>query len=288
MTKASTSTQNNNNVNQIVDFFPGFKLQEEQYGKVKTRNGKSWPRPKQPLELYYENFLYDCGNPLNQCFYMPIDENNIPIKMPDNGPGCRHVVNSIIRIRLADGSSEKLYSLGTLIGYDGASLRRSMACDKSEVWDSIKFGYEKDYNKRTKRFETYCTGPMGQETQYLLEFNKENFDKLYKKTWDGKNPYFKPNRKNASKRVTLIAKDEQSGIAKEIYFVSLENSIDIFLTRPFEELINDSYLPRALREERARFSAGYLAEQQKTEPTPSELEKATTIQPDIKNTSAYK
>jgi hypothetical protein len=53
-------------------------------------------------------------------------------------------------------------------------------------------------------------------------------------------------------------------------------------------LITDAYLPRAIQEQRRAFSAGYLAEQQKTTPTPSEVEKATTIQPDIKNTSAYK
>ena len=38
--------------------------------------------------------------------------------MPDNGPACRHVIHTIIRIKTLDGS-EKLYSLGELIGYDG-------------------------------------------------------------------------------------------------------------------------------------------------------------------------
>ena len=52
--------------------------------------------------------------------------------MVDNGPACRHVVNTIIRIKTADGS-EKLYSLGQLIGYDGASIRRTMGCKKPEV-----------------------------------------------------------------------------------------------------------------------------------------------------------
>ncbi|HET7643881.1 MAG TPA: hypothetical protein VFK40_10265, partial [Nitrososphaeraceae archaeon] len=264
-----------------------FKLQQEQYEKVKTRNGKSWPRPKSPKELYYESFVTDVVNPSNNTFYMPIDENNIPIKMVDNGPGCRYVVNSIVRIRTASGE-EKIYSQGQIIGYDGASIRRSMGCDKPEVWESVRFGYEKDYNKRTKRFDTYCTGPIGQDIQYLLEFNKENFDKIYAKTWVGKNPYFKPNRRNIGERVVLVVKDEQSGIAKKIFFATLENSIDIFLTRSFEDLITDAYLPRVIQEQRRAFSAGYLAEQQKTEPTPSEAEKATTIQPDIKNTSAYK
>ena len=49
--------------------------------------------------------------------------------MNDNGPSCRYVVNVIQRIRTADGS-EKIASHGSIIGYDGASIRRSMTCDK--------------------------------------------------------------------------------------------------------------------------------------------------------------
>jgi hypothetical protein len=273
------------NVNKSIDFFPGFKLRREQFEKVKTRSGKSWPLPKTPLELRYENFLYDVVNPANDCFYAPVDENNYPIKMPDNGPTCRYIVNTIVRIRTADGS-EKLYSQGQLIGYNGASIRRSMACDKPEVYESARFSYDKDWNRKTRRFDIFCTGPAGQEIVYLLDFNKENFQKLYEKTWNS-NEWFKPNRRNISERVVLIAKDVQSLISKKIFFATLENSIDIFLTRSFETLITDAYLPLGLREERARFSAGYLEEQNKTTPTPSEAEKATSI-PDIKNTSAYK
>jgi len=91
--------------------------------------------------------------------------------MSDNGPACRHIVNTIIRIRTADGS-EKLYSLGELIGYDGAFIRSIMACDKPEVVKSVKFGYEKTYNQKTRRFDVYSTGPIGLETRYLLDFNQ--------------------------------------------------------------------------------------------------------------------
>ena len=204
--------------------------------------------------------------------------------MVDNGASCRHIVNTIISIETVDGS-EKLYSLGELIGYDGASIRRSMGCNKPEVWEAVKFGFEKSYNQKTRRFDIHTTGPIGNETKYLLDFNQENFDSLYAKTWDGKNPYFKPNRRNSNKRVILIVKDEQSGIAIEIFWQSLERSIELFKTKSFDELFTGSYLPLAIREERARFSVGYMEEQQKT--TPSTVEK-TTSAPDIKNTNAYK
>ena len=72
--------------------------------------------------------------------------------MSDNGPACRHVVNTIIRIKTLDGS-QKIYSLGELIGYDGASIRRSMACDKPEVVETVRFGQEKKYNQQTRRFD---------------------------------------------------------------------------------------------------------------------------------------
>jgi hypothetical protein len=105
--------------------------------------------------------------------------------MSDNGPACRHVVHTIIRLRSLDGS-EKLYSLGELIGYDGASIRRSIGCNKPETWESVKFGYEKTYNQKTRRFDIYSTGPLGNEIKYLLEFNSQNFDRLFEKTWDAR------------------------------------------------------------------------------------------------------
>jgi hypothetical protein len=158
------NNNNNTDVNKFEeDFFPGFKLQREQFNKVKTKKGKSWPYFKSPLELRYSQFISDVVNPSNNSFYMPLDENNYPVSMPDNGPACRYIVNTIVRIRTLDGS-EKLYSIGQLIGYDGASIRRTMPCYKPEVVESIRFGYEKEYNKRTRRFDVYTTGPIGQET----------------------------------------------------------------------------------------------------------------------------
>lgn len=292
MTKSSTQNNNNVNanvnVNQFVDFFPGFKLQQEQYSKVKTSNGKSWPRAETVLEKQYSRFITEVVNPSNNRFYMPLDENSYPISMSDNGPSCRHVVHTIVRIKTLDGS-EKLYSLGELIGYDGASIRRSMGCNKPEVWESVKFGFEKTYNQDTKRFNIYSTGPIGNETKYVLDFNSQNFDQLYAKTWDGKNLYFKPNRRNSNKRVTLIIKEEQSGTAIEIFWQSIERSCELMKTKSFEELFTGSYLPLAVREERARFNAGYMEEQQKTAPTTtSPSDASSSPSSSINNTSAYK
>ena len=285
----SSSNKNNSqqqeNINKYTDFFPGFKLQQEQYSKVKTANGKSWPRAETPLERRYSQFITDVVNPSNNRFYTPLDENNFPISsFIDSGPACRHVIHTIIRIKALDGS-EKLYSLGELIGYDGASIRRSMGCDKPEVWEAVRFGFEKTYNQKTRRFDIYSPGPIGNETKYLLDWNQNNFDLLYAKTWDGKNPYFKPNRRNSNKRVNLIVKEEQSNIAIEIYWQSLERSIELFKTKSFDELFSGSYLPLAYREEKARFSAGYMGEQSNTKPTdPSPTTNNTNT---VNNSNSY-
>ena len=291
-----TSKNNNNqpnqqqtNVNQYIDFFPGFNLQKEQFSKVKSSNGKSWPRAESVLEKQYQNFVTEVVNPSNNRFYTPIDENNFPILMIDQGAACRHVIHTIIRIKTLDGS-EKLYSLGELIGYDGASIRRSMGCDKPETWESVKFGFEKTYNQKSRRFDIYSIGPIGNETKYLLDFNTENFHSLFAKTWDGKNPYFKPNRRNSNKRVTLIVKDEQSGTAIEIFWQSIERSCELMKTKSFDELFTGSYLPLAVREERARFSAGYMEEQQKIAPTTTSpsADASSSSGSSVNNTSAYK
>lgn len=282
--------QQQTNVNQYTDFFPGFNLQKEQFSKVKSSNGKSWPRAESVLEKQYSRFITEVVNPSNNRFYTPLDENNFPIFMSDNGPSCRHVIHTIIRIKTLDGS-EKLYSLGELIGYDGASIRRSMGCDKPETWESVRFGYEKTYNQKSRRFDIYSTGPIGNETKYLLDFNSQNFDLLFAKTWDGKNHYFKPNRRNSNKRVTLIVKDEQSGTAIEIFWASPDRSREIFKTKSFEELFTGSYLPLAVREERARFSAGYMEEQQKTAPTTTtspSTDSSSSSSSSVNNNSAYK
>ena len=65
-----------------------------------------------------------------------------------------------------------------------------------------------------------------------------------------------------------------------------KDQLNLMKTKSFEELFNGSYLPPAVREERMRFSAGYMEEQQKT--TPTTIEKVTSSGPDIKNTNAYK
>jgi hypothetical protein len=285
----NNSNKSDINNNKFVDFFPGFKLQQEEFSKAKLKNNKSWPYIKSVTERSYERFITDVVNPSNGCYYPITDENNYSVSMSDNDPRtCRHIVNSIIRIRLPD-SSEKLYSLGQLIGYDQFSIRRTMPCDRSETYKKVVFGYDKRYNNKTKRVEVYTTGPIRAETVYLLDWSPENFDKLYSKTWDGKNPYFKPS-KRGSQRVVLIVKDASTQVARQVYFHSPERSIELFKTLSFDTLMQGSYLPPAVREEKARFSSGLLGEQVNPNPTPANATNNTAIGPtsSTSNTSAYK
>jgi hypothetical protein len=65
----------------------------------------------------------------------------------------------------------------------------------------------------------------------------------------------------------------------------MERSIDIFLTRSFDDLITDTYLPKAILEQKRTFSSGYMEEQSKTTPTTTDNNISSSS---VNNTSAYK
>jgi hypothetical protein len=293
-----TSTQNNNNVNQFQEFIPGFTKQRELFGKtlmapVKEYNGKTnktsvirrpYPYISSPIERFYNSFITKVVDPTTNQYNPPLDDNGYPIVMPDNGPNCRYIIKSIILIRLFDGSL-KLYSMGQLVGFDGLGQKCTMGIYAPENYQDTKFGSTRRFDDKTGRIINITTTPIRQDTAYTMDYSPENLDKLYEKTWDGKNQFFKPNTRNVGKRVILICKDESSGIAKEIFWQSTERSLELMKTKSFEELFTDAYLPLAVREERARFSAGYMEEQQKTTPTPPS---SSSSGPTTSNTSAYK
>lgn len=280
MTSSSTNKNNNNqpqqpqqrsvnnNNNQFVDFFPGFKIQQENFGKTSTSPTeqydskakkttivrKPFPYIRNLDERVYDRFITDVVDPSTNTFYPPRDDYGTPIPQPDNGPNCRHVVNSIIRIRLVDGT-EKLYTLGQLIGYDSFGTRRSMSADFRETYQNIIFGKDRKYDSKTKRIITYTTGPVGMEIKYDLDYNAENVDMLFQKTDNGKNPFFKSSKKG-NKRVVLIVKDAANGTAVEVYWHSPERSLELFKTRSFAELFNATYIPLPVRQEMRGFSQG--------------------------------
>ena len=258
-----------NNNNQFVDFFPGFKIQQENFGKTSTSPTeqydskakkttivrKPFPYIRNLDERVYDRFITDVVDPSTNQFYPPRDDYGTPIPQPDNGPNCRHVVNSIIRIRLVDGT-EKLYTLGQLIGYDSFGTRRSMSADFRETYQNIIFGKDRKYDSKTKRIITYTMGPVGMEIKYNLDYNADNVDMLFQKTDNGgKNPYFKPSKKG-NKRVVLIVKDAATGTAVEVYWHSPERSLELFKTRSFAELFNATYIPLPVRQEMRGFSQG--------------------------------
>ena len=275
MTNNSKNNSNQQNqqkqqkdVNQFVDFFPGFKLQQENFGKTSTSPTeqydskdkkttivrKPFPYIRSVNERVYDRFITDVVDPSTNTFYPPRDDYGTPISQPDNGPNCRHIVHSIIRIRLVDGS-EKLYTLGQLIGYDSFGTRRSMSADFCETYQNVIFGKDRKYDSKSKKIITYTTGPVGMEIKYDLDYNAENVDMLFQRTDNGKNPYFKSSKKG-NKRVVLIVKDAQSGTAIEVCWSTLERSLELFKTKSFAELFNGSYLPPIVRQERMAFSVG--------------------------------
>jgi hypothetical protein len=148
------------------------------------------------------------------------------------------------------------------------------------------FGSTRKFDEKSGRIITVTTGPVRQETVYNLDFNPENVDMLYQKTWDGKNPYFKPDKKS-NKRVVLVVKDAVTNVSIEVYWHSLERSLELFKTKSFVELFNGSYLPPAVREEKLRLSQGLTGETNTQPPTIPENNNNSNTNT-VNNTSAYK
>jgi hypothetical protein len=279
LTKSSNSTQNNNNVNQFVDFIPGYKKRKEVFEKAPAlRNGVRFPYIKEPLEISYENFITDIINPADSSFYPPKDQNNNPIILPNN-ENCKKVVLRIIRHRLVSGE-EFLTSHSQIIGADYYGNRKVFTCDSSEKWTRPIFDLIRDFNPKKKKVEAYSNGPVGSEEVYEMPFTPENLDKLYAQRPDG-NPYFTPNARGYQ-RVLLYIKDHQNGgQVKEVFWSSIEESLRVFKEMDFNSLWNSLYLPKAIREQMAMERVGVVDSEKSNKNT-------TRPGPNITNTNAYK
>ncbi|MGE0243436.1 MAG: hypothetical protein AB7P56_05865 [Nitrososphaeraceae archaeon] len=172
--------------------------------------------------------------------------------------------------------------MGQIIGFDSLGTRKTFSAYAPENHDNTIFGSTRKYDNESQRIFSYTTGPIKQETVYTLDYSPENVQILYEKSWNGKNIFFKPDKKG-NRRVMFIIKDESTSTAVEVYWQSIERSLELMKTKTFAELFNGSYLPPAVKEERLRMSQGLTGEFNK--PNPTVPEHNTNF---VNNTSAYK
>ena len=93
----------------------------------------------------------------------------------------------------------------------------------------------------------------------------------------------------------MIVKDAQSGTAIEVFWSTLERSLELFKTKSFAELFNATYIPLAVRQESRAFSAGLtesLTGEKVNQPSPkiedNNSSSSTTSNTNSKDFSQYK
>ena len=216
------------------------------------------------MEYAYEKFISEVVNPSDSTYYPKTDENNRPIPMPNN-ENCKRIVLRIVRHRLQ--TILKLTSYSQIIGHDVYGNKKIFSCDSPERIIKPIFSIVKEYNTKKKQIVAYSEGPIGSEEVYEMPFTSENVDSLYKLTYDGKNPYFKPSSRG-NQRVQLLIKDHSNGgLVKEVFWSSIQDSLKIFKEKDFDHLWNQLYLPQAIREQMAMDRLGVVDNSDKSNNT---------------------
>ena len=149
---SSNNKKNNNqqkSVNQAVNLMPRFELEEKDWnssvsitdvkvhniesGESKTLKRPTWPRIKSPMERVWEKFYSSIVEPFSGNFYPERDLQGNIIEPSDGGHGLRYIVSQIIRLKNVNGQ-EYLYSIGTILGFNGLGVLVSFPCSKPETF----------------------------------------------------------------------------------------------------------------------------------------------------------
>jgi hypothetical protein len=188
-----------------------------------------WPRMVPTEEIIYYQFLDKITNSNNK-FHPARDEDRRPLPKT----GAMHAITDIIRLKTEE--SEFLLSKGYVIGHDAAGEELDHPLPWPERWFKTIFSWQSEYDSRSKGFVKRCLGPMGIETQYLLEFTKENAKKLFDSKF--------------SDHVNFIVKQEGSDEAKRVEpDVNALKTFERFSNNTFDYLWNADYIPAPVKAE---------------------------------------
>ena len=201
-----------------VNFQTKFAKKKEYYLNEKMRDGRNWPIIPDPTELAYLNWLADITDPTTDQYYESHD-----------GETATYKVHQIIRIKLIDGS-EKLYSIGQLIGYNQFKDEKTHPCHSPEVHERTRFKHETEMDPKTKKLKRVTTAIAGVDNVYDLPFTPENADELFKK--------------RANEYIQLTVKQEQNNESHSINYGanSLAQTFAMFKSKPFDYLYNAEFL----------------------------------------------
>jgi hypothetical protein len=128
----------------------------------------------------------------------------------------------------------------------------------------------------------------------MLPFSAEVVDELFAKTLRKNTPpiyWIRNNRtRNPSKPCNFVVKDEQTGVAVNVEWSSVEKTLELFKTKSFQYLFNGLYIPEPVKAETRAMSEGITGEKKMTSP---KIQDNTTIATTTTNNnnsdySAYK
>src|SRR6188472_926518 len=104
----STSILPNIKDTKYIDYLAKYKKQRSYFEVERTASGKPWPYAKQAEEIAYDNFIAETVDPSTGDYYTDNDSGR---------PAGKYVVETIIRLKLIDGS-EVLLSQGHINALD--------------------------------------------------------------------------------------------------------------------------------------------------------------------------
>lgn len=214
----------NANNAKYTDFLTKFKKQRKYFEQERTASGKPWPRPRQPDEIAYDNFLAETIDPATGDYYTDNETGQ---------PAGKYVVETIIRYKLRNGS-EYLVSQGHINALDYFRHRKTFYADKPEMHIKTLFDHETRFNPKTRGVESVCKGPYGKpEEIYEMPFTPENLEKLWSMRRDD--------------NISLILKTQSNGVAHSLDRKGLIKSNDalgayeLFKNADFDYLFNWEY-----------------------------------------------
>ncbi|HEX7178543.1 MAG TPA: hypothetical protein VF220_02385 [Nitrososphaeraceae archaeon] len=202
---------------------PYWKKEEECFANEKMDDGRPFPRQKPMAQKSYENWLADVVNPISKEYY-PFTEKDGTKKE------ARYEITTIIRKRLSD-DSEKLLTIGNLIGYTALGDERIRPIRHPEMWQKTEFNHATTVDPTNpNRLMTKTIGPKPIKEVYELDWNEENLNKLLEQKRDT--------------HVDLVVKDAK---AVEVKQATWDKTVKFFKNNTFEYLYNAEYVTEEQR-----------------------------------------
>ena len=270
------------------------KVHNIESGESKIVKRPTWPRIKSPMERVWEKFYSSIVEPFSGNFYPERDLQGNIIEPSDGGSRARYIVSQIIRLKNVNGQ-EYLYSIGTILGFNGLGVLVSFPCSKPETFMRTFFDKERSYDTKTGRIVEKVKSPIGLQEQYLLPFSPEAVDELFAKTIKKNTPQVYIKRRGggttAAKLCSFVVKDELSNVAITVEWGDTNRTLDLFKNKSFEYLFNGEYIPEPVKAEMRARTEGLTGE--KIQPSPkiqdnSSSSTTSTNNNNSKDYSAYK